>query len=130
MTKARRRFLKLTAFMCLIATVFVLTPAVSYGQWTALGPYGGGVHVLANVPSRPDTLIAGTRNALLFISMDATQSWQRTAVSAIASCHAEYNPRGSLQAQYDLRRDHRQWRGVGVYTEPLMEEKRGLPSTV
>jgi len=128
MTKARRRFLKLTAFMCLIATVFVLTPAVSYGQWTALGPYGGGVHVLANVPSRPDTLIAGTRNALLFISMDATQSWQRLPFPR--SLHATLNT---------ILVDHCNPNTIYVgitdsgeesgYTELLMEEKRGLAST-
>jgi len=77
MIKARRRFLKFTAFKCLFATVFVLIPAVCFGQWTALGPHGGGVHVLAGTPTRPDTLIAGTRNALLFVSTDAAQSWQR-----------------------------------------------------
>jgi len=63
--------------MCLIATVLVLTPSVGFGQWTALGPYGGGVHVLASNPAKPDTLLAGTRNSLLFISTDAAQSWQK-----------------------------------------------------
>jgi photosystem II stability/assembly factor-like uncharacterized protein len=59
--------------------VFVLAPAECFGQWTALGPYGGGIHVLAANPSRPDTLIAGTRNALLFVSVDSAQSWQKLA---------------------------------------------------
>jgi photosystem II stability/assembly factor-like uncharacterized protein len=48
----------------------------SYGQWVPLGPYGGGTQVLTTVPSRPGTLIAGTRNALLYMSTDNAVSWQ------------------------------------------------------
>jgi photosystem II stability/assembly factor-like uncharacterized protein len=47
----------------------------SYAQWIPLGPYGGGTQVLTNVPEHPGTLIAGTRNALLYRSKDGAASW-------------------------------------------------------
>jgi photosystem II stability/assembly factor-like uncharacterized protein len=46
-----------------------------WADWTALGPFGGSVTVVAADPHSPKTFIAGTRNALLFRSRDGGHSW-------------------------------------------------------
>lgn len=46
------------------------------GAWEPIGPFGGSVHVVAIDPRTPRTLVAGTRNGLLFRSTDAAVTWQ------------------------------------------------------
>src|ERR1700722_10195413 len=54
----------------------VLAPCPTLrGQWAALGPFGGSAAVVATDPHHPGTVVAGTRNALLFRSRDAGESW-------------------------------------------------------
>lgn len=46
-----------------------------WGEWASLGPFGGSASVVVADPHSPKTFIAGTRNALLFRSEDAGESW-------------------------------------------------------
>src|SRR3954471_15257307 len=66
---------KLMHSVGVILTILAAFPCLSFGQWVPLGPYGGGTQVLTNVPEHPGTLIAGTRNALLYRSKDGAASW-------------------------------------------------------
>ena len=65
------------AFILLVAMLLGSTP--SFGQWTALGPDGGGANLLAADDRRPGILLAGTRNALLYKSSDYAATWQPVA---------------------------------------------------
>ncbi|MBI1747994.1 MAG: hypothetical protein HYR55_15610 [Acidobacteria bacterium] len=47
-----------------------------YAGWMATGPYGGHAHTIAIDPTHPRWLIVGTKNALLFRSENAGQSWE------------------------------------------------------
>jgi photosystem II stability/assembly factor-like uncharacterized protein len=49
--------------------------ALSFGQWTQIGPDGGSAHVLAIDQRNPRHLLAGSRGLLLFRSEDAGESW-------------------------------------------------------
>jgi photosystem II stability/assembly factor-like uncharacterized protein len=44
-------------------------------QWRALGPFGGSVNVVQIDPNHPDSVLAATANASLFLSKDAGESW-------------------------------------------------------
>ena len=66
----------LTISMVCTLVVLVAFPCLLPGQWVPLGPAGGGTQVLTTVPSMPGTLIAGTRNALLYRSSNGAASWQ------------------------------------------------------
>ena len=77
MTKFPRRLPYFTAVLCLTA-FSAIAPADCFAEWTALGPFGGGVHVLASIPEH-GTLIAGTRNAQLYMSSNGAESWHQLA---------------------------------------------------
>lgn len=65
-----RRVTRLSSFALLAAlTVFA-------GSWEPVGPYGGSAHVVAIDSRTPRTLVAGTRNGLLFRSTDAAVHWE------------------------------------------------------
>jgi photosystem II stability/assembly factor-like uncharacterized protein len=57
--------------------------------WVPLGPFGGAASVVAGDPHSPQTFVAGTRNALLFRSRDAGQTWE--SLSFPAQLHATLN---------------------------------------
>jgi photosystem II stability/assembly factor-like uncharacterized protein len=63
-------------FLGLALGMLVAIPCLSFGQWLPLGPTGGGIQVLTAVNAEPSTLIAGTRNALLYRSRDKAGTWQ------------------------------------------------------
>ena len=44
--------------------------------WVPLGPFGGAAAVVAGDPRSSKTFVVGTRNALLFRSRDAGQTWE------------------------------------------------------
>ena len=46
-------------------------------QWMPLGPFGGSAAVVVADPHSSKTFLAGTRNALLFVTRDAGESWTR-----------------------------------------------------
>lgn len=48
---------------------------VAYAEWQALGPYGGAAEAVLVAPGDPKTLLAATRNALLYRSSDAGAHW-------------------------------------------------------
>lgn len=61
--------------------LFTLTAAWLLGQsalagWTATGPFGGQAQTITIDPSNPVRLLVGTKNALLYRSEDAGESWQ------------------------------------------------------
>src|SRR2546423_142446 len=58
---------------------FLLSPRLVHAQWAAIGPNGGGAHLVAEDSAQPGTIIAGTRNALLYRSSDHAQTWQPIA---------------------------------------------------
>jgi len=66
--------LRLRAYF-VILWVF-LSPGLARAQWSAIGPSGGGAHLLAASHVQPGTLVAGTRNALLYRSSDQAATWQ------------------------------------------------------
>ena len=59
--------------LCLGAVLMPVRPVVA--AWTALGPFGGSAAIVATDPHSSKTVIVGTRNALLFRSSDAGESW-------------------------------------------------------
>ena len=64
-----------TVFPFLLLSL-LLFPSLGYAQWSSIGPDGGGANLIAEDSSRPGTLIAGTRNALLYRSSDRASTWQ------------------------------------------------------
>ena len=54
------------------------TPLYAVG-WIAAGPFGGNAECIAVSPSDPQRLIAGTKNANLFLSDDAGETWRNIA---------------------------------------------------
>jgi len=56
--------------------ILLFVPGFGYAQWSSIGPDGGGANLIAEDSSRPGTLIAGTRNALLYRSADSALTWQ------------------------------------------------------
>src|SRR5689334_5832761 len=46
-----------------------------WAAWIPLGPFGGAASVVANDPHSSKTFVAGTRNALIFRSRDAGETW-------------------------------------------------------
>lgn len=57
-----------------LSLICFLVPGTLWAQWSALGPEGGGAHLLAG--ARTGLLVSGTRNALLFYSRDRAGQWQ------------------------------------------------------
>ena len=46
-----------------------------FAQWSPIGPFGGAAYAVVADPHSSRTFLAGTRNALLFRSRDAGESW-------------------------------------------------------
>lgn len=88
--------------------------------WQPVGPYGGSATAVAVDPSRPDTLLLGARNSLIYRSDDQGQSWRRLpfprhflgTVSALAidpsdsnryfaAVSAEHSPYGGVWRSVD-----------------------------
>ncbi len=59
--------------LCLLACSFA--PSAS-ARWISTGPFGGNAEVITASASDHNLLIAGTKNANLFISRDAGESWK------------------------------------------------------
>lgn len=57
--------------------ICALSLAPLFGAWTPAGPYGGSATAVAIDPSRPDTMLVGARNSLVFKSEDGGKSWRR-----------------------------------------------------
>lgn len=131
MTFSRRLF-HFAAFLALGA----IAPGVAFAEWTALGPFGGGVHALASVPSQPGKLIAGTRNAQLYVSTNGAESWQplafpRSLLSTLNTmivdhCSPEImyvgiSDTGEAAGLYKTEDSGRTWSQVeGLKREPVM----------
>lgn len=49
------------------------------GHWIPTGPFGGNAEAIAVSPANPSVLIAGTKNANLFISKDGGEKWESIA---------------------------------------------------
>ena len=64
--------------MKFIAVVFCLlfSPVLANAQWSAIGPTGGGAHLIATGNGNSGPIVTGTRNALLYRSSDQAQTWQ------------------------------------------------------
>jgi len=60
-----------------------------WAEWIPLGPFGGSASVVVADPHYSRTLVAGTRNALLFRSRDGGESWTQLAFPA--QLHATLN---------------------------------------
>ena len=66
----KRLILTNTWIIMLAACAFPLR-----AQWKALGPFGGSVNVIQIDPNHPDSVLAATANASLFLSKNAGESW-------------------------------------------------------
>jgi photosystem II stability/assembly factor-like uncharacterized protein len=55
--------------------VLLLAAIPVFAQWTALGPFGGAASFVVADPNSSKIFLAGTRNALLFRSRNAGESW-------------------------------------------------------
>ena len=64
-------FLPMAGLDAAEATGWLSTP-----DWKLVGPYGGTVRSVALDPQKPDVVLAGGMNSLLFRSTDAAQSWE------------------------------------------------------
>ena len=62
----------------MLAISMAAVPSYAAG-WVAAGPFGGNAEVIAVSPSNPERLIVGTKNANLFLSNDAGETWQNIA---------------------------------------------------
>lgn len=70
----RRRFVPWA--LLLLGRVASAVAPIEPNPWHPIGPFGGNVHVVTIDPQTPRTLVAGTRNGLLFRSTDAAVTWK------------------------------------------------------
>ncbi len=62
------------AFAALAAAGWAVTAPVN--GWTIAGPFGGTARTVALDPQKPDVVLAGGMNSLVFRSRDAGQNWE------------------------------------------------------
>jgi hypothetical protein len=76
--KMIRRLLPLCAWGAAVTTLGWAAWAFSVPEndWTIAGPFGGSARSLAIDPQKPDVLLAGGMNSLVFRSQDAGQNWK------------------------------------------------------
>ncbi|MBI5086937.1 MAG: hypothetical protein HZB13_20355 [Acidobacteria bacterium] len=60
-----------------ILSLILLAAAQGASRWQSAGPWGGSATSLAVSADRPDTLLAGSRNSLVFTSIDGGDTWTR-----------------------------------------------------
>ncbi len=65
-----------SSLLLLTLVLFLLAGRPLDAQWRAIGPFGGAVAVVQVDAEHPGTVMAATRNALLFRSRDNGDSWQ------------------------------------------------------
>lgn len=54
----------------------LFSPCIVSAQWSAIGPNGGGAHLVAMGNGNSGAILAGTRNALLYRSTNQAQTWK------------------------------------------------------
>jgi photosystem II stability/assembly factor-like uncharacterized protein len=74
-----RRFTTFQAMGVAYAALYLLSAAplsaASQPRWISAGPFGGNAEVITASATDPDLLLAGTKNANLFISRNAGENW-------------------------------------------------------
>jgi photosystem II stability/assembly factor-like uncharacterized protein len=65
--------------ICVLAPYGALAASAPSAHWIPSGPFGGNAESIVVSPANPSILIAGTKNANLFISKDGGESWQSIA---------------------------------------------------
>jgi photosystem II stability/assembly factor-like uncharacterized protein len=68
------RFLATTT---LLMGLLCLLPAASAEGWRSSGPWGGSATSIWVSPDQPSTVLAGSRNSIIFRSLDAGRTWSR-----------------------------------------------------
>src|SRR5579871_360094 len=63
--------------LTVLATALVSTAAVTQasGGWLATGPFGGDAEIIRTVPKTKGLVLAGTRNAILYVSINGGAYW-------------------------------------------------------
>lgn len=95
-------------------STLTLPARAGVGTWTAVGPEGGSVTVLAASPSDPRVVYAGTERSGVFRSGDGGRTW-RSASQGLAAA-GSFPPLATLEV--DPRRPSRVYagtRGYGAY---------------
>jgi photosystem II stability/assembly factor-like uncharacterized protein len=67
---------------CPTAALLLFTAIAAHAQWHAIGPFGGSAELVRADPSRPGTVLAATRDGLLYRSTDRAASWTHLAFPA------------------------------------------------